>query len=197
MMVSKMNRGARAFVLGVFPLIWVGCGGPGVVRPTSPLSSQRGVETLEMIPGEIPEWKAKGSIKVKAEGERDEEEFSMRVRVKEGDKLRTIDARGREVFVTGDGGNLKIAGGCSRLSVAGKKNRIHCDFANEIDIIGEANDVVCDSVGSGIVKGDGNTISWKNPVDSSSPLVDLKGVNNSLVHLDPKPVAPVRYKRSR
>jgi hypothetical protein len=190
MNVLKNAGVSLPLALCVIPVLFAGCSGsgPGVTQ-SRPLSSQRGVETLTFEPGEMPEWRKTGNLTVKAEGERNDAGLSLKVRVKKGDKQRTIDAKGREVEVIGNNGDLVITGGCAKLLVSGSRNQVRCDFVREIAVTGDGNRIDCDSIGAGKVEGEGNSLSWKKPVDDNSPAIDFSGINNSLEQVVP------RYKR--
>ena len=188
MNILKNGRIGFAAALGVVPLFFTSCSGPGVTQ-SKPLSSQRGAETLSFEPGEMPEWRKTGNLTVRAEGERNDAAHSMQVRIKKGDRQRTIDAKGREVEVIGNGGDLVLTGGCSKLLVSGSGNQLRCDFVREIAVTGDRNRITCDSISTGRVEGEGNSLSWKRPVDDAPPAIDFAGINNSLEQIVP------RYKR--
>ena len=95
---------------------------------------------------------------------------------------KTIKADGRAVVIRGNGGKLKITGGCNHLTVSGSGNRVHCDFADVIAVSGNKNTLVFDSVSTGTVTGDGNSLSWKRPTNSLAPVIDFTGINNLLEH---------------
>jgi len=158
----------------------VSCQNAGI-RPTRSLSADRGIETLEIKEGELPRWKKTGNLKVTSTGEIKNEDLCV-VTIKKGDKPRSIDARGRDVTITGDGGTIKLSGDCQKLTISGSNNHVTSDYSREIAISGDKNQLYFNSLKTGTVKGDGNLITWRLATNESVPMVDFKGVNNSMEH---------------
>lgn len=175
----KVFRTVTGLCLVSFLLI--GCNS---ARSGKPISSKRGIETLERKPGEIPTWKKTGNLTLKPSGEVKEDDFTSAIRITTDKAKRTINANGKDVIVAAGGTNLTIKGGCRKLVVVGSKNQITCDFVNEIAMKGEYNRLTCNSVAKGTVNGSGNNVAWKTPAEDKIPEIDFKGVNNTLEHLN-------------
>jgi Protein of unknown function (DUF3060) len=176
-------------IFGPYHLVMVLLGTSGLmsckttgIRPTRPLSSDRGIETLEMKEGELPKWKKTGNLKVTSNGNIINDDLCVLVQVKKNDKPRRIDARGRAVNLTGDGGTIMLVGGCQKLTISGSGNHVTSDYSNIIVVTGDDNQLYFDSLQTGTVLGDGNLITWKQASNEAMPIVDFKGINNSMEH---------------
>jgi len=97
---------------------------------------------------------------------------------------RIIEAKGRDVVLSGDNGVFVITGGCGRLALSGGKNQIQCDSVAQIEVVGDGNTLILGSVGGGRIRGNGNNLSWGSGVDGFSPIVESFGTNNSMKRLE-------------
>lgn len=183
MMFPIRNPGRWLSVLLAIALIQSGCNAPKV-NTTSPISSNRGIETLEVIPGQLPKWKKTGNLSLKPGGDVNEDDFSASIKVAKNGTKRTIQADGKEIVVTANEADLTIQGGCANLTVHGKNNKISCDFVQKIEVKGNDNKLSCDAVAEGKVIGDGNLVTWKHPAENKIPEIDFSGINNVLEQRD-------------
>ncbi len=180
-MIFRTIPGPNILVIVLFCLTGLMSCQTAGIRPTRPLSSDQGIETLEFKEGELPQWKKTGNLKVTSTGEIQNNDLCV-VTIKKGDQPRSIDARGRAVNITGDGGTVKLSGGCQKLTITGSGNHVTSDYSTAIAVNGDNNQLFFDSLETGTVKGDGNLITWKQATNETTPIVDFKGINNSMKH---------------
>ncbi len=106
------------------------------------------------------------------------------INVKADSANRIIEAKGRDVVITGNQGVFVITGGCGILTLNGGKNQIQCDSVAQIEITGDGNILILGSIGGGRIRGSGNNLSWGRGLDGFSPIVESFGTNNSMKRLE-------------
>lgn len=106
------------------------------------------------------------------------------IMIDEDNVNRILDAKGRDVEITGRNGTIVLSGGCGKLMVRGSGNQVQCDLVREIDISGDGNTLILGSVEKGQVSGSENTLSWGRGIGGTPPDIASSGRANVMKRLE-------------
>lgn len=100
------------------------------------------------------------------------------IKVTEDNVVRIIEANGEVIAVTGADGVVIVKGMCRKLILGGEKNRVQCDEAKVIDVVGDHNKLTVGSVGGGSISGNRNEINWRSSYGDDAPKFKSTGEAN-------------------
>lgn len=114
----------------------------------------------------------------------DEPDNAKAIVVSQDSTNRIINSNGRDVEIKSDNSVIVISGGCGTLLLTGANNQVQCDSADEVDVVGHNNTVVVGVVGSGLIAGNQNALSWGSGLKGFDPNVRSTGLDNTMERLE-------------